>query len=87
MVAVATTDNVIACPTWQFLPDGSVLDSVAVVLRALEPAGWSALTTALWFMGHAECLDGLSAAEWLREGRPIEPVLAAARRDVATWIR
>lgn len=89
LIAVPTDDSPrrILYPAWQFQPSGSLVPGVAQVLQTLAPARWDPITTAGWFMGPGDDLDGLSASQWLLAGRPVDAVVASARRDVTTWLR
>lgn len=89
MLAVTTTDTPprTLYPAWQFTGTGDTLAGVGEALDALAPAGWSDLTTALWFAGPTEELGGMSAAQWLQAGHPADVVVDAARRDISAWNR
>ena len=89
MLALTTTDIPprTLYPAWQFTGEGVVLAGVAEALQALAPGGWSDLTTALWFVGAVDELNGASAAQWLQDDRPVKAVVDMARRDVAAWKR
>ncbi|TRW46371.1 hypothetical protein [Georgenia yuyongxinii] len=87
VLAIRTADALLVFPAWQFDEDGQVLPGVTETLRALATGGLDDFTHVLWFGGASDELDGLSAVEWLTQGRPVEPVVAAARKNAARWRR
>ncbi|WP_241387694.1 hypothetical protein [Rhodococcus sp. CH91] len=87
------THTLIACqldegqwvyPVWQFTSSGTVHPTLIPVWKTLRAAAdpW---TCALWLCAPQDALDGRTAAQWLTEDRPLEPVLTAARADAQRW--
>ncbi|MCJ0980481.1 hypothetical protein MTX35_22480 [Rhodococcus sp. ARC_M12] len=89
----ASSGDVIACqldgggwvyPAWQFTDSGTVYPDLVTLWSILHAAA-DAWTCATWIRSPLADLDGRSAAQWVTEGRPIEPVLELARADARKW--
>jgi hypothetical protein len=85
VLACRTADGHTVYPAWQFTASGQPITGLAEVLAVLVDAADDAWTVAIWLRTPSEDLGGLSAADWLAEGRDPAPVLAAARADGARW--
>ncbi|WP_377449716.1 hypothetical protein [Rhodococcoides fascians] len=88
-----STGAVIACqldgggwvyPTWQFTDSGAVYSDLLTLWSTLRAAA-DAWTCATWMRSPIADLDDRSAAQWVAEGRRIEPVLELARSDARRW--
>ena len=89
----SSTGTLIACrldgggwvyPTWQFTDSGTVYPDLLTLWSTLRAAA-DAWTCATWLRSPLADLDVRCAAQWVAEGRPIEPVLELARADARRW--
>jgi hypothetical protein len=72
-------------PTWQFTDDAQVLLGLNTVLAALAEGKQDGWTVGLWLTTPDDDLGGATAAQWLKAGKTVEPVLRDARHDAARW--
>ncbi len=66
-------------PAFQFTPDGYPLPGLDAVREALGD-GFDPWATAAWLSEPHLGLGGRAPADWLREGRPVDPVVDLARQ-------
>lgn len=71
-------------PTWQFTDSGTVYPDLLTLWSTLRAAA-DAWTCATWLRSPLADLDDRSAAQWVAEGRPVEPVLELARAEARRW--
>jgi hypothetical protein len=79
LLAVISHGGQILIPLFQFGEDGRVHPAVAPVLSVLaeaEATGWKMAT---WLFTPRTELEGHAPLAWLKAGRPVDTVLAAAR--------
>ncbi|MEE3851331.1 hypothetical protein VZC37_13380 [Gordonia sp. LSe1-13] len=71
-------------PTWQFGDDHGLVDGMAEVwaILTVDADPWTAAT---WMCSANAGLDDLTPVDWLRSGRRIDDVIAAARHTTARW--
>lgn len=82
VLALQTSDERWIYPTWQFIDQG-VLQGLPEVLNAFgEESSWSVGT---WLTTPREELDGLTAVEWLRQGRDRDVLLRLAHHAASRW--
>ncbi|MXP20266.1 hypothetical protein GIY30_02690 [Gordonia sp. HNM0687] len=71
-------------PTWQFGGEPVLVDGMAEAwaIVTVDADPW---TAAAWMCSGNAGLDGTTPVAWLRAGRPVDDVVAAARRTAARW--
>lgn len=85
--------SVIACqleggqwvyPTWQFTEAKTTHPALLALWAILRPAAdpW---TCATWLCSPQPDLGDRTAVDWVKEGRPLDPVLELARADAHQW--
>lgn len=74
-------------PAFQFGRDGRPLAGIAEVIEILEPVVATPFTIASFLSTAQAALEAETPARWLRRRRPLEPVLATARRQAARLSR
>jgi hypothetical protein len=68
-------------PAWQFDGSGRLYRQVPAVLSAFHEQGVTdGRMVVSWFATEHEGLSGSTPLTWVRSGKPIEPLLLAARR-------
>jgi hypothetical protein len=85
VLACRTADGHTVYPAWQLSPSGQSIPGLPEVLAVLVGAAADPWTVAIWLRTPSDDLGGLTAADWLAEGRDPAPVLEAARADSARW--
>lgn len=84
IIAAATQQGKIVYPTFQFVGNRVLpaVGAIAQVFRATPVDGWA---IASWFTTAAQALAGSTPAQWLLEGRAVEPVHELAAAAVHRW--
>lgn len=84
ILAAKTADGHWAFPAFQFADD-EVLPSLRDVLRAFRGVPVDGWAIAAWLTAPSPALEGTSAIEWIRQGKPTVAVLAEAQEAAARW--
>ncbi len=74
-------------PAFQFGRDGRPLPGIPQVIAILAPVVATPFTIASFLSTAQAALEGQTPARWLKRRRPLEPVLASARRQAARLSR
>src|SRR5581483_5336434 len=85
ILACPLDDGGVVYPTWQFLPSGATIPSLADVLGTLAEGPDDPWMIALWMRAPSETLDGNAPDEWLRSGHDPQLVVAMARQVATGW--
>lgn len=86
LLGCSTAEGELIYPVWQFQDNGELLPGLSSILEVLSRGIGDGWTWALWLQtAVSDELDGKSAAEWLRDGGDVEPVLQLAANDAAVW--
>lgn len=83
IVALRTADGGWVYPAFQFGDDNRIVPGLPKVLATLSKTGLSDWTVASMLVARQPELGRRSIVEHLRDGRPLEPVLALCRAAVA----
>lgn len=68
-------------PAWQFDAAGKLYKQVPAVIVAFREQGVTdGRLIVSWFSGNQDELDGLAPIAWVRAGKPLGPLVLAARR-------
>lgn len=84
ILAITTSDRLLAFPAFQFSHARDALPALPEVLALLDPADQDPVGSALWLNAPARTFNGATPAELLRQGDQ-EAVLVVARQIAAAW--
>jgi hypothetical protein len=85
LLACPSREGDLFYPVWQFTSAGKLLPGLAEVLEALASGTNEPWTWGVWLKARIDDLGGISAAQWLEEGRDKEIILRSARKDAYRW--
>ena len=72
-------------PAFQFTERGEMVPAISEVIKILASGANAPWRWAKWLGVALEEWGGISAAQWLKEGRNIYPVMGAAQSDAIAW--
>ncbi|MFT4297317.1 MAG: hypothetical protein QM582_18100 [Micropruina sp.] len=87
LLGVEADDGSRLYPVWQFGADMRVLHGLPPVLQELDRVAEDGFSKAVWLVEPSPELGGVSAAQWLAEGRDAAVVLSLAHTDVERMLR
>lgn len=87
VLGVETDDGPRLYPAWQFGPHMRVLPGLPPVLQELHRVAADGFSKAVWLAEPSPELGGVSAAQWLIEGKDAATVLSLAHSDVERMLR